>query len=162
MKSNIPITHMFTDDSGHTRFQSKFIPLEPKTGLGSVGQFSSLFVNQILDDNSGDIKIQFAVTPVPDQSDGEGPKLAHTAPRRQLVITLDGHLEFKSCNVDVMDDDHQTIISKGQILLADDLEGAGHVWRFIRDKNGDLRPWIRCYIHLGEEYDHFMSRLIGE
>jgi len=153
---------MFTDDSGHTRFQSKFIPLEPKTGLGSVGHFSSLFVNQILYDNSGDIKMQFAVTPVPDQSDGEGPKLAHTAPRRQLVITLDGHLEFKSCDVDVMDEDHQTIISKGQILLADDLEGAGHVWRFIRDKNGDLRPWIRCYIHLGEEYDHFMSRLIGE
>lgn len=162
MESNIPITHMFTDDSGHTRFQSKFIPLEPKSGLGSVGHFSSLFVNQILDDNSGDIKMQFAVTPVPDQSDGEGPKLAHTAPRRQLVITLDGHLEFKSCDVDVMDDDHQTIISRGQILLADDLEGAGHVWRFIRDKNGDLRPWIRCYIHLGEEYDHFMSRLIGE
>ena len=56
MESSIPITHMFTDDSGHTRFQSKFIPLEPKTGLGSVGHFSSLFVNQILDDNSGDTK----------------------------------------------------------------------------------------------------------
>jgi hypothetical protein len=152
---------MFTDDSGHTRFQSKFIPLEPKTGLGSVGHFSSLFVNKILDDNSGDIKMQFAVTPVPDQSDGEGPKLAHTAPRRQLVITLGGHLEFKSCDVDVIDEDHQTIISKGQILLADDLEGAGHVWRFIRNKNGHLRPWVRCYIHLGEEYDHFMSRLRG-
>ena len=107
MESSIPITHMFTDDSGHTRFQSKFIPLEPKTGLGSVGHFSSLFVNQILDDNSGDIKMQFAVTPVPDQSDGEGPKLAHTAPRRQLVITLGGHLEFKSCDVDVIDEDHQ-------------------------------------------------------
>ena len=117
MESSIPITHMFTDDSGHPRFQSKFIPLEPKTGLGSVGHFSSLFVNQILDDNSGDIKMQFAVTPVPDQSDGEGPKLAHTAPRRQLVITLDGHLEFKSCDVDVMDEDHQTIISKGKFSL---------------------------------------------
>ena len=67
MESSIPITHMFTDDSGHTRFQSKFIPLEPKTGLGSVGHFSSLFVNQMLDDNSGDIKMQFAVTPVPDR-----------------------------------------------------------------------------------------------
>ena len=79
-----------------------------------------------------------------------------------LRTFFDGHLEFKSCDVDVMDEDHQTIISKGQILLADDLEGAGHVWQFIRDKNGHLRPWIRCYIHLGEEYDHFMSRLIGE
>ena len=130
MESSIPITHMFTDDSGHTRFQSKFIPLEPKTGLGSVGHFSSLFVNQILDDNSGDIKMQFAVTPVPDQSDGEGPKLAHTAPRRQLVITLDG--TWNSKVVTLMSwTSHQTIISKGQILLADDLEGAGHVWRLL-------------------------------
>ena len=76
MASSIPITHMYTDESGHTRFQKKLLPLEPKTGLGSVGLFSSLFVNQILDDNSGDIKMQFAVTPVPDQSDGEGPKKA--------------------------------------------------------------------------------------
>ena len=132
--TNIPITHMFTDESNHTRFKQKFLPLEPKEGLGSVGLFSSLFVNPILKDNLGDIKMQFAVTPVPDQSGGEGPKLAHTAPRRQLVITLDGLLEFKSCDVEKMDEDHQTVISKGQILLADDLEGAGHVWSFLKDK----------------------------
>ena len=94
MDSNLLITHMYTDKSDHTRFKKMILPLEPKSGLGSVGLFSTLFVNQILDDNSGDIKMQFAVTPVPDQSKGEGPKLAHTAPRRQLVITLDGYLEF--------------------------------------------------------------------
>ena len=63
--ANIPITHMFTDESNHTRFKQKFLPLEPKEGLGSVGLFSSLFVNPILRDNLGDIKMQFAVTPVP-------------------------------------------------------------------------------------------------
>ncbi len=162
MQSSIPITHMFTDKSGHTRFQRKLLPLEPKTGLGSIGLFSGLFVNQILDDNSGDIKMQFAITPVPDKSDGEGPKLAHTAPRRQLVITLDGYLKFKSCDVDIMDEEHQTIITKGQILLADDLEGAGHVWQFLKDKNDELHPWVRCYVHLGEEYEHLMSKLKGD
>ena len=106
--------------------------------------------------------MQFAVTPVPEQSDGEGPKLAHTAPRRQLVITLDGYLEFKSCDVDIMDEEHQTIITKGQILLADDLEGAGHVWQFLKDKNNELHPWVRCYVHLGEEYEHLMSKLKGD
>ena len=75
-----------------------------KNGFGLCWTLSSLFVNQILNDNSGDIKMQFAVTPVPNQRDGEGPKLAHTAPRRQLVITLDGYLEFKSCDVDVVDE----------------------------------------------------------
>jgi len=56
MDSDLTITHMFTDESNHTRFKKMVLPLEPKSGLGSVGLFSSLFVNQILDDNSGDIK----------------------------------------------------------------------------------------------------------
>ena len=159
MDSDLAITHMFTDKSNHTRFKKMVLPLEPKSGLGSVGLFSNLFVNQILDDNSGDIKMQFAVTPVPDQSEGEGPKLAHTAPRRQLVITLDGYLEFKSCDVKSMDNEHLTIIRRGDILLADDLEGAGHVWQFLKDADGIMHPWVRCYVHLGEEYDHFISKL---
>ena len=159
MDSNLAITHMFTDESNHTRFKKMVLPLEPKSGLGSVGLFSNLFVNQILDDNSGDIKMQFAVTPVPDQSEGEGPKLAHTAPRRQLVITLDGYLEFKSCDVESMVNEHLTIIRRGDILLADDLEGAGHVWQFLKDADGIMHPWVRCYVHLGEEYDHFISKL---
>ncbi len=162
MDSSIPITHMYTDKSGHTRFRMMKLPLEPKTGLGSVGHFSSLFVNKILNDNSGDIKMQFAVTPVPEIVDGEGPKLAHTAPRRQLVITLDGYLEFKSCDVDTLDDEHRIIIAKGMILLADDLEGAGHIWSFLKDEKGQMRPWVRCYVHLGEEYEHFMSMLDGD
>ena len=160
MSNKIPITHMFTDKSGHTRFKEKLLPLEPKTGLGSVGLFSNLFVNQILKDNLGDIKMQFAVTPVPNLSNGEGPKLAHTAPRRQLVITLDGYLEFKSCDIEALDQEHQAIISKGNILLADDLEGAGHVWSFLKDEEGQMLPWVRCYVHLGEEYEHFISDLI--
>lgn len=159
MSNKIPITHMYTDESGHTRFKEKFLPLEPKIGLGSVGLFSNLFVNQVLKDNLGDIKMQFAVTPVPEKSNGQGPKLAHTAPRRQLVITLDGYLEFKSCDIEKMHKDHQTIITKGQILLADDLEGAGHVWSFLKNKQGTMHPWVRCYVHLGEEYDHFISIL---
>ena len=159
MSSTISITHMYTDSSGHTRFKKKLIPLEAKEGLGSVGLFSSLFVNKILDDNSGDIKMQFAVTPVPDLNIGEGPKLAHTAPRRQLVITLDGYLEFKSCDVGTFDEEHRTIIKKGDILFADDLDGAGHIWSFLKDENQKMHPWVRCYIHLGEEYKNFISRL---
>ena len=105
--------------------------------------------------------MQFAVTPVPDQSKGEGPKLAHTAPRLQLVITLDGYLEFKSCDVDELDEEHLTIIKRGDILLAEDLEGKGHVWRFVEDDSGNFQPWERCYVHLGEEYDHFVSQLVA-
>ncbi len=159
MTEGIPVVRMYTDRSGHTRFAKMQIPVKTKTGLGSVGMFSSLLVNQNLEDNAGDLKTQFAVTPVPDNLEGEGPKLAHTAPRRQLVLTLSGCLEFKSCGVDVEDSEHKVIIRRGDILLAEDLEGEGHVWKFIKARDGHLYPWIRCYIHLGEEYDHFASEL---
>ena len=85
MTEGIPVVRMYTDSSGHTRFAKMKIPVEAKTGLGSVGLFSSLLVNKNLDDNKGDVKTQFAVTPVPDNVEGEGPKLAHTAPRLSLI-----------------------------------------------------------------------------
>jgi hypothetical protein len=160
MTEGIPVVRMYTDVSGHTRFARMQVPVESKTGLGSVGMFSSLFVNQNIHDNTGDLKTQFALTPVPDNLKGEGPKLAHTAPRRQLVLTLSGCLEFKSCDVDEEDAEHKVTIRRGDILLAEDLEGAGHVWKFVESSDGNFYPWIRCYIHLGEEYDHFVSQLI--
>ena len=160
MTEGIPVVRMYTDSSGHTRFAKMQIPVESKTGLGSVGLFSSLFLNQNIHDNTGDLKTQFALTPVPDNLKGEGPKLAHTAPRRQLVLTLSGCLEFKSCDVDEEDAEHKVTIRRGDILLAEDLEGAGHVWKFVESSDGNFYPWIRCYIHLGEEYDHFVSQLI--
>ena len=106
------------------------------------------------------MRLQFAITPLPDETAGEVPKLAHTAPRKQLVITLGGCLEFKSCDVEVHKSRHITIIKPGDVLLAEDLDGAGHVWRFLPDDNGNLSPWMRCYVHLGEEYDHLVSQLV--
>ena len=111
MTEGIPVVRMYTDVSGHTRFARMQVPVESKTGLGSVGMFSSLFVNQNIYDNTGDLKTQFALTPVPDNLKGEGPKLAHTAPRRQLVLTLSGCLEFKSCDVDEEDAEHKVTIT---------------------------------------------------
>ena len=160
MTEGIPVVRMYTDSSGHTRFAKMKIPVEAKTGLGSVGLFSSLLVNKNLDDNKGDVKTQFAVTPVPDNVEGEGPKLAHTAPRRQLVLSLSGCLEFKSCGVDSEDSEHKVVIRRGDILLAEDLEGEGHVWKFIEAQDGRFYPWVRCYIHLGGEYEHFVSQLV--
>ena len=48
MDSDLTITHMFTDESNHTRFKKMVLPLEPKSGLGSVGLFSSLFVKILI------------------------------------------------------------------------------------------------------------------
>ncbi|HJM46719.1 MAG TPA: hypothetical protein QGH56_02710 [Candidatus Marinimicrobia bacterium] len=160
MNPKFPIVRMYTDESGHTRFAKMYLPLVEKSGLGSVGLFSSLFVNPNVLDNSGDLRLQFAITPLPNETTKDAPKLAHTAPRKQLVITLGGCLEFKSCDVGVYRSQHIAIIKSGDVLLAEDLDGAGHVWRFLPDDSGSLSPWMRCYLHLGEEYDHLVSQLV--
>ncbi len=157
--AGLPILRMYTGPGGKTRFAWTVLPLMRKTGLGSVGLFSELFVNENILDNTGDLRIQFAITPLPESGEGEGPQLAHTAPRKQLVLTLGGSLEFRSCDVVDFDETTRATIGAGDILLAEDLEGAGHAWRFVPARDGQLKPWRRCYVHLGEEYEHFVSLL---
>ena len=157
--AGLPILRMYTGPGGKTRFAWTVLPLVRKTGLGSVGLFSELFVNEKILDNAGDLRLQFAVTPLPEAGGGAGPQLAHTAPRKQLVLTLGGCLEFHSCDVAEFDETTRAVIGAGDILLAEDLEGAGHAWRFVPARDGKLKPWRRCYVHLGEEYEHFVSLL---
>ena len=61
----------------------------------------------------------------------------HTAPVRQLVITLSGTLDFQT-----RDGEH-FVIRPGEILYAEDTVGSGHSWRLIDDQ-----PWRRAYVVL--------------
>jgi len=61
----------------------------------------------------------------------------HTAPVRQLVITLSGTLDF------VTRANQHFILKPGVILLAEDTAGGGHSWRLI-----DAQPWRRIYVVL--------------
>ena len=157
--AGLPILRMYTGPGGKTRFAWTVLPLVRQTGLGSVGLFSELFVNENILDNTGDLRVQFAVTPLPEAGGGKGPQLAHTAPRKQLVLTLGGCLEFHSCDVETFDETTSATIGAGDILLAEDLVGAGHAWRFVPARDGQLKPWRRCYIPLGDEYNHFVELL---
>jgi quercetin dioxygenase-like cupin family protein len=62
----------------------------------------------------------------------------HTAPTRQLVITLTGTLDFQT-----REGEHFTI-HPGDVLLAEDTVGSGHSWRLT-----DEQPWRRVYVVLG-------------
>lgn len=62
----------------------------------------------------------------------------HTAPARQLVITLSGTLDFQT-----RAKQHFTL-KPGVVLLAEDTSGGGHSWRLI-----DQEPWRRIYVVLG-------------
>lgn len=160
MESSLPVTRMYTHADGHTRFKPMFLPLDSRQTSGSIGLFSDLFVNPAAQTNAKNIKMQFALTPAPKEKGVKSPTLNHTAPRKQLVITLNGHLEFTSAHTDANDAEHRIIINSGHILLAEDLDKTGHTWRFIHDEQGKMLPWLRCYIHLGNEYEHFISRLV--
>jgi quercetin dioxygenase-like cupin family protein len=61
----------------------------------------------------------------------------HTAPVRQLVITLSGTLEFQT-----REGEH-FLIRAGDILFAEDTVGSGHSWRLT-----DAQPWRRAYVVL--------------
>ncbi len=61
----------------------------------------------------------------------------HTAPVRQLVITLSGTLDFQTRG-----GQHFTL-KPGEILLAEDTTGGGHSWKLV-----DAEPWRRLYVVL--------------
>jgi quercetin dioxygenase-like cupin family protein len=61
----------------------------------------------------------------------------HTAPVRQLVITLSGVLDFETRS------QQHFILKPGVILLAEDTAGGGHAWRLT-----DAEPWRRVYVVL--------------
>jgi uncharacterized cupin superfamily protein len=61
----------------------------------------------------------------------------HTAPHRQLVITLSGTLDF------VTRGGQHFELRAGDVLLAEDTAGSGHSWRLV-----DESPWRRVYVVL--------------
>jgi quercetin dioxygenase-like cupin family protein len=64
----------------------------------------------------------------------------HTAPVRQLVITLSGTLDFQTRA------GQHFVLKPGVILLAEDTAGGGHSWRLT-----DAEPWRRVYVVLGPD-----------
>jgi quercetin dioxygenase-like cupin family protein len=61
----------------------------------------------------------------------------HTAPVRQLVVTLSGTLIFTTR------DGEEFTLRPGDVLLAEDTAGSGHQWRL---EGSD--PWRRMYVVL--------------
>ncbi|WP_407178800.1 hypothetical protein [Bradyrhizobium sp. STM 3562] len=61
----------------------------------------------------------------------------HTAPVRQLVITLSGTLDFQTR------EGKHFVLHPGDVLLAEDTAGTGHSWRLV-----DASSWRRAYVVL--------------
>jgi quercetin dioxygenase-like cupin family protein len=66
----------------------------------------------------------------------------HTAPVRQLVVTLAGTLRFSTR------DGEEFMLHPGDVLLAEDTTGSGHRWRLQ-----GVDPWRRMYVVLADGAD---------
>ena len=111
---------LWTGADSNSYFEEGVIDLNLKNDRGDV--LSSVFTTQT---------ISFQET------SAVGKFEWHTAPVRQLVITLSGTLDFVTRN-----NEHFTI-NQGDILLAEDTTGTGHSWKLIGSA-----PWQRAYIVL--------------
>ncbi|MBE7520358.1 MAG: hypothetical protein HS107_14050 [Thermoflexaceae bacterium] len=106
-------TRVFTGDDGRSHIEELEIPLVP----GRYGALSELAPVE---------GVIFRVTP-------EGAELGfHNAPRRQFVITLEGVAEIE-CG-----DGTKRRFGPGDILLADDTTGQGHITREIEGPRRSL------------------------
>jgi hypothetical protein len=113
---------IYTGADGRSHFEDLDIPLKP----GSYGALSDLVPS------SGVI---FRETPVGGALD------FHVAPRRQFVITLAGLVEVE-CG-----DGTKRRFGPGDIMLADDTTGQGHITREIQGPRRSL------FIPLPESFD---------
>ena len=77
-----------------------------------------------------------------EETPGGGALAWHTAPVRQLVVTLSGTLDFTTR------DGEKFTLHPGDILLAEDTAGSGHQWQL---QGSD--PWRRMYVVLAEGTD---------
>jgi hypothetical protein len=117
----IPCIRLWTGDDAQSHFEQGHIDLEPGA---AHGDFASA---------------KMPVTTVSFEETARGGTFDwHTAPVRQLVITLSGTLDFQTRAAQ-----HFTL-QPGVILLAEDTAGGGHSWRLV-----DAQPWRRVYVVLG-------------
>lgn len=116
------ITRVYTGDDGESHFET----IEVALSESRYGSLSAMYEAE---------GIVFRETPVGGELD------FHNAPRRQFVVTLSGLVEIE------VGDGSKVQLGGGDILLADDVTGRGHI---TRDLEGPRRS---LFIPLPEDFD---------
>jgi len=101
---------LYTGDDGHSHFEDIFIPF---ISQGDIGSLSKKY------EATG---IIFRETP------SDYHFVWHNAPCRQYIVMLDNSVEIE------IHDGTKRVIGMGEILLAEDTTGSGHVSRSINDR----------------------------
>ena len=114
------ITRIYSGDDGESHFEDVEIPLRQLGG--AIGALSKLetATGVVFRETQGDYDYDF-----------------HNAPRRQYVINLDASVEIE------IGDGSKRVLGPGEILLAEDTTGRGHISRAV-----DAEPRRSIFITL--------------
>ena len=113
------VTRIYTGDDGESHFEDVEVPLVDRGGIGWISQ------------------LQEATGIVFRETDGSYDFGFHNAPRRQYVINLDAAVEIE------VGDGSKRTLGAGEILLAEDTTGRGHVSRAV-----DAKPRRSLFVTL--------------
>jgi len=104
------IVRIYTGADNRSHFEDVRIPLK---STGKVGFLSELMraTGIVFRETGGDYNYEF-----------------HTAPRRQYVVNLEGEVEIE------VGDGTKRVLRSGDVLLAEDTTGQGHISRAVAGK----------------------------
>lgn len=104
------IVRIYTGEDNRSHFEDLRIPLKNSGKIGFISELMSA-TGIVFRETGGDYNYDF-----------------HTAPRRQYVVNLEGEVEIE------VGDGSKRILRSGDILLAEDTTGQGHISRAVAGK----------------------------
>ena len=110
-EKTMTVVRIYTGSDNQSHFEDVKVPLK---ATGKVGFLSDLMkaTGVVFRETGGDYNYDF-----------------HTAPRRQYVVNLEGEVEIE------VGDGTKRILRSGDILLAEDTTGQGHISRAVAGKS---------------------------
>ena len=104
------IVRIYTGPDNQSHFEDLQIPLKDSGKVGFLSELTKA-TGVVFRETSGDYNYDF-----------------HTAPRRQYVVNLEGEVEIE------VGDGSKRILLAGDVLLAEDTTGQGHISRAVAGK----------------------------
>jgi len=104
------VVRIYTGPDNKSHFEDLQIPLKDSGKVGLVSELTKA-TGVVFRETAGDYNYDF-----------------HTAPRRQFVVNLEGEVEIE------VGDGTRRILRSGDVLLAEDTTGQGHISRAVAGK----------------------------
>lgn len=104
------VVRIYTGADNQSHFEDLKVPLKSSGKIGFISELTKA-TGLVFRETGGDYNYEF-----------------HTAPRRQYVVNLEGEVEIE------VGDGSKRVLRSGDILLAEDTTGQGHISRAVNGK----------------------------